>query len=104
MTRVEHWKEQLRNAGSIDIQDHPEERQIRKAVSELRKEGIIFLPIKHEYWRIDYVTSDKIEEYAQTQIAHLQTQYFNTLLPIKRYIKDEALRHKIGQLSFMDQL
>lgn len=104
MTRVERWKAELRNVEVINIQDHPEERQIRKAISELRKEGIIFLPIKHEYWRIDSLTEDKVEEYARAQVAHLQTQYFNTLLPIKRYIKDDRLRNTIGQLSFMDQL
>ena len=44
---VDEWKAFLRTFTPIDLTQFPSEaRIIRKAISELRKEGIIFIPVE----------------------------------------------------------
>lgn len=103
-TQIQKWKDYIAVMGSIDIRNNPNERIIREAISELRKEGIILIPIKAVYHRIENLDQETIDNYVKHQIAHMQTQYFNTLLPVKKYVKNEKLINLIGQLSFMDIL
>lgn len=77
-------------------------RQIRRAISELRKVGVIFIPTgKHYYTKMNpELASDRelIENFVRTQTSHLATQYFNTVKPLKDYSKDGMLLEMLGEL------
>lgn len=80
------------------------ERTVRRIVSEMRKEGKIMISVKREpnlRVNIESCTDEEIEAYAQTQIASMGTQYFNTLRPMKQYIKNKALLSMMGGLELM---
>lgn len=83
-------------------------RQVRQAISELRKDGVIYVPLgNNRYGKLNpEVAKDRemIEAFVRTQVAHLATQYFNTVKPLKNYVSDAKLKTMIGQLSFMEEL
>lgn len=78
------FKRLVASQSTIQTSDYNSERTIRQLLSQLRKEGIIFIPSKRGkgvYVRIDIAQKEEIEQYAQAQARHFKTQYFNTLLP-----------------------
>ena len=80
-----------------------DERQTRDIISQLRKEGHIYIPIASKTYRhIDYCTIEQVEHYARTQIAHMRTQYFNTLRPLKSKLSDLKLKTMIEQLDLFE--
>lgn len=86
----------------INTADYPNERTIRQRLSQLRKVGIIFIPSKQGkgiYVRIDQAQPEEIEQYAQAQSRHFKTQYFNTMLPMKKYLSDQKRKELFGQLD-----
>jgi transposase len=88
----------------IKTSDYQSERTIRQLLSQLRKEGVIFIPSKLGkgiYVRIDTAHRDEIEQYAQAQAKHFKTQYFNTMLPMKKYLEDQKLKDLFGQFEGM---
>ncbi len=104
MKQVEIWKEILRKQTRVAT-DNQDERIVRQAISELRKENIIFIPVGTKvYARVDETMTDDVEQFVATQIKHLKTQYFNTVKPLRNYVSDEKLKSMMGQLSFLDQL
>lgn len=69
-----------------------DERAVRKALSELSKEGIIFIPIApRTYRKIELCTDKQIEDYYLTQLSSMNTQYFQRLKPLADRIKKERL-------------
>ena len=69
-----------------------DERAVRKVLSELSKEGIIFIPIEtRTYRKIELCTDKQIEEYYLTQLSSMNTQYFQRLKPLEKHIKKERL-------------
>ena len=103
----EQWKEELRHSHQVDTRYTPDqERTIRQAISELRKEQIIYIPTNtHTYQRVTEETPIEIvEKFVKGQVKHLATQYFNTVKPLKNYVADEKLKEMVGQLSFLDLL
>ena len=67
-------------------------RLLRKAMSDLTEEGIIFIPIGDKvYRRIELCTSDQVEKYYRTQLSHLRTQYFNRIKPLEKHMRKELL-------------
>ena len=78
------------------------ERTIRQLLSQLRKEGFIFIPSKlgkGVYVRIDQASKDEIDQYARAQTKHFKTQYFNTMLPMKKFIEDQKLIELFGRFE-----
>jgi hypothetical protein len=74
----------------------------RTILSQLRKEGILFIPSdqgKGIYTRIDHANRSEIDSYAKAQARHFRTQYFNTMLPMKKYIEDLKLLRMLGRLE-----
>lgn len=101
----EQWKKELKKSQKVNTQFTPDqERTIRLAISELRKEGIIFIPTNsHTYELVNEETQiEDVERFVKMQVKHLATQYFNTVKPLKNYVADEKLKTMIGQLSFLD--
>lgn len=99
------WKDLLVNSDKVDLKQlKPFNRQIRRAMSELRKSGVIFLPIgNYQYKRID--SEMDVEAYLRRETKHLATQYFNTVKPLTDYIKDDHKRELFGDLfKIMEQL
>lgn len=94
------------------IKEHPyevitshcsDERQVRDIISQLRKEGHIYIPIASKTYRnIKYCSMAQIEHYVRTQIAHMKTQYFNTLRPLKNHLSDLKLKEMIEQLDLFE--
>ena len=83
-------KDHLSNQEQIEFTR--DERFVRKMISELSKEGIIFVPIAtRTYRRIDLCTEEQIEAYYYTQLKSMNTQYFQRLKPLVNYIKKERL-------------
>jgi len=95
------------------IESHPyeivtkgskQEREMRKIISEARKEGHIYIPIASKTYRnIKYCTIEQIESFVRTQIAHMKKQYFNTLRPLKNHLSDLKLQTMIEQLNLFEE-
>ena len=99
---VDEWKAFLRTFTPIDLTQFPSEaRIIRKAISELRKEGIIFIPVER-YLYADIARNPQLREkavaFAQAQKKAWLTQYFNTVKPLKDYLTEEDLKEMMGVL------
>lgn len=78
------------------------ERTVRKCISELRKEGLILIPVRPRYYTdIEFVRQDEIDAFVRSQIQSMRTQYFNTLRPIKRFIKNKELVKLMGGLDLL---
>ena len=96
----------LRTAVSMEweIAD-PEDRSIRNTISKLRKEGIIFIPVKcdyvghRKYVRFDEATKAQRESFRKTERKKWLTTYFNTILPIDGELKDTRLHEIMGSLE-----
>ena len=87
----------------INTEGASDERWIRKVISEARKEGIIYIPIKsYVYRKIEYCSIDQIESYVRKQIAHMRTQYFNTLRPLRDRLSDMKLKEMVEQLNLFE--
>ena len=93
----------LRHPYEVNTTGASDERQIRDIISKLRKENVIYIPIASKTYRhIDYCTIEQVEHYARTQIAHMRTQYFNTLRPLKSKLSDLKLKTMIEQLDLFE--
>ena len=95
-------KDEIRKKLLVDTADYPQERVVRSILSQLRKEGILFIPSnlgKGVYVRIDHAHRSEIESYAKAQARHFKTQYFKTMLPMKRYVEDLKLLRMLGRLE-----
>jgi hypothetical protein len=104
MKQVELWKEKIKALDVVNTKNK-NGRVMRTAMSELRKEGVIFVPLgKFNYFKVDETMTDDVERFLKKQIKHLKTQYFNTVKPLRNYVSDEKLKSMMGQLSFLDQL
>ena len=104
MTLAE-MKAELSTRTTFSTESFDNERLVRKAVSELRKEGIIFTPIKsivqsqkHWYAREEVTMNEQMKKYARTQIKSWKTQYFNTIVPIKHYLEEQEFKELMGEL------
>ena len=76
------------------------ERTVRKVISEQRKKGVILLPVgQREYVHIDRLSDIEAEQFLQSQINHLVTQYQNTIRPLKNRTKDKQLQKLMGGLE-----
>ena len=73
-------------------------RRVRQVLSELRKEGFVTVPMNNNwtYFHVDKVDQKTLNDYYNKQKAHLKKQYFNTLLPIAKEIKDNQLIDLMG--------
>jgi hypothetical protein len=73
--------------------DNDRNRVYRRAISELRREGIIYIPVdKRFYKRIELCTKEEQDKYIRKQLSSWKTQYFNSIVPIKNYMTDEHLK------------
>lgn len=106
--KEKYWVEILESNDSIDLRYYPlDERQIRRAISSLRKQDIFYIPVgKYEYVKINSDTPDEIiERYLNREMRHLGTQYFNTVRPLINYVKDSNKKKLYGTLfSVMEEL
>lgn len=78
------------------------ERTIRRVLSAMRQEGTILISLPDQpnmRRRIEHCTDEEIEAYAKIQLASMQTQYFNTLLPIRKWVKNKTLLGLMGQFE-----
>lgn len=83
------------------------QRAVRKVLSELRNDMVIFLPLKSEKNRGIYFLFNEedlmhnrlLEEYVKTITKSLRTQYFNDVVKLKKIIRDEKIKNEIGQLQ-----
>ena len=95
-------KDYLKTLKIIYTSDYPQERTVREAISELSKEGLIFIPSsigKGIYVIIDGASEDEIVKYYQSQDKHFKTQYFNKVLPIKKWIINNNNAKLMGRLE-----
>ena len=95
-------KDEIVQQTLVNTADYPHERIIRSILSQLRKEGVLFIPSdkgKGIYIRIDHANRSEIESYAKAQARHFKTQYFNTMLPMKQYVEDLKLLRMLGRLE-----
>ena len=75
-------------------------RRVRQVLSELRKEGFVTIPMNNNwcYFHKDKVDQETLNRYYHAQLQHWKTQYFNTILPIAKEVKDEKLQALMGEL------
>lgn len=85
------YKKLLRERKEVKIVGE-DNRLLRKAMSDLTDEGIIFIPIGNKvYRRIELCDNEQIEKYYRSQLAHLKTQYFKRLKPLNDHMRKEFL-------------
>ena len=99
-------KEFIEQNGFVRINQFEDgsERTVRRVVSGMRKEGRILISVKREpnlRVAIESCTEEEVNEYARIQMASMGTQYFNTLKPIKDYIKNQKLLELMGEFEMM---
>jgi len=95
-------KDEIKQKTLVNTANYPQERIVRSVLSQLRKEGILFISSdqgKGIYVRIDHANRSEIESYAKAQARHFKTQYFNTMLPMKQYLEDLKLLRMLGRLE-----
>ena len=101
MTHTE-LKEELRTQKIIYSHDFENSRAVRQAISELRKEGIIFIPSsigKGVYININGASEDEVRTYYHAQERHFKTQYQNSLRPVKKWIENHDKAQLMGRLE-----
>lgn len=93
----------INTQGFINVNHFGEraERRVRQILSELRKEGFITVPMNNNwtYYHADKVDQASLRAYYKQQKAHWKSQYFNTILPIARKVKDVKLQELMGGMS-----
>ena len=74
------------------------ERYVRDILSKLRYEGFITVPMNKNwtYFHKDRVDQETLNDYYKSQVAGWKKQYFNTILPIAREVKDVELIRLMG--------
>lgn len=95
-------RERLLTTNRINIYEFgkSKERTVRKVISELRREGVIFIPIApYVYANANTLSDEEVRQFMNAQIGHLRTQYFNTLKPLQNRVKDDQLKNFMGQLE-----
>jgi len=95
-------KDEIKQKVLVNTADYPQERLVRSVLSQLRREGVLFIPSekgKGIYIRINHANRCEIESYAKAQARHFKTQYFNTMLPMKNYVEDLKLLRMLGRLE-----
>ena len=100
------WMEYLLNHTVIEYpMSAPEDRQIRNAISRLRKQGTIFISVKskykgfRKYIRFENATDEQKKVYVDERIKAWKTTYFNTIVPIQAELKDDRLFALMGALG-----
>lgn len=91
-------KDIIRDRDELDFNGE-DNRALRRSVSQLSKEGIIFVAVGNwKYKRIERCTETERDAYIASRISALRTEYFNRIVPIKKYMKKEhlALLHEGG--------
>ena len=105
MNKFEELKEAYRDRENIVIHSIDEDRGIRKVLSALSKEGIIFIPVKtihfREYVNADYLEPERVDKYAKQEMSRCRSEYFDKVRPLKRYVKDEKLSRQMGKLELV---
>ena len=92
------------NPYEVTTRHSRDERKTRGIISQLRKEGHIYIPIASKTYRnIKYCTIEQVESFVRTQIAHMRKQYFNTLRPLKNHLSDLKLQAMIEQLNLFEE-
>lgn len=82
-----------------------DERMIRRAFSELRKEMIIFIPERNALrsgiylLHKDGVTDDQLAGYVKERLSSLRTEYFNDVVRFLGVLKDQTLINDIKQIQ-----
>lgn len=91
MTKSE-WKEYLLTIGFIDTRPMPEseERLVREVISELGNEGIMFVPKGKVYENADRLPRAEAEKFFDKQARAWLTQYFNKILPGRKYLSEQV--------------
>lgn len=89
---LDYYKNLIRDQEEIQLSNGPYYRQMRKAISELRAEGVIFIPVGDYLYRsVSHCTTEQIVNFAKERDASLKTEYFNTLHSVKKYLNKEQL-------------
>lgn len=85
---------------NINLYGTDNERTVRKVLSELRKEGNIYIPMSNGmYIHESKVNQSDLTSFYKSQLKHLQTQYFNTVRPIGKLVTDNKLTKLMGTLD-----
>ena len=98
------WKAILSCISRIDLKEHwADERKIRKAMSQLRKEGIVFLPIEpFVYVDIAKNKGERVEnakrKYVNAEWRKAITHINNTCRPMSEYIDEEMKKEMMAVL------
>ena len=100
------WSDYLTNKTVVEYpMSVPEDRQIRNAISRLRKKGTIFISVKsvgkgfRKYIRFENATDEQKNIYINKRMKAWKTTYFNTIVPIQAELKDDRLFALMGALG-----
>jgi len=96
--------EELKEQKIIYSLDFECPRLVREAISELCKQGIIFVPSKlgkGVYVHMDYATDEEYESYEHAQEEHFKTHYFNRVLPLRKRREELNKEKLMGRLEIL---
>lgn len=96
------YKELFRTLGIIYKTDYESERQVRRAIEELKSEGIVF--IKSDlgtgvYVLKEHASESEISKYEHAEDSRFKNHYFHTVVPMKHISKDLVGQKMHGRLE-----
>lgn len=87
------YKEELRIATYYSFGDK-DNRAARQAMSDLSKEGIIFIPMgKRRYVRVERAAKSLVNRHLWSLIRMLRTTYINRIKPLEKYLSEEQKQY-----------
>lgn len=81
---------------------HDEQRTLRSAIKELKKQGKFYIPTRGFYIPIEDAYKwdpEYVESYANRMVHHWLTMYFITVRYLRKYIKDKKLTALMGTID-----
>lgn len=102
MSKIKQYKELFRTLGIIYKTDYESERTVRRAIEELKSEGIVFIPSDigaGVYVRKEHASEKEIKQYDHSENSRFKNHYFHTKLPAQRIAQDLVGQKNMGRLE-----
>lgn len=104
MLTLENVKSLVKSSKVVNRYALPNERQVRRAISDLVLEGLVYIPLtKNTYYRIDDVNElksyelDKMNKYLDTELKSA-IKLIRRIRKLEKFMNEEQLKKLHGEL------